>query len=194
MVIDMKEKDIKTYIYSIIVVLSFILVAIGASLAIVYYKVNGNNENGNVDVKTAYVTAAFHEIQGFNDENVLPGWSNEMKFEIINTSTEENAVGRYSLVWDITKNEIDSKDFVYTLTGESTLDGQTIEDNTPTNKLVTVTGQQIVPTISFTLGSGIINTGVKHSYVLKVSFLESGENQNEVQGKTFNSTIVAQGK
>ena len=94
----MKEKDIKTYIYSIIVVLSFILVAIGASLAIVYYKVNGNNENGNVDVKTAYVTAAFHEIQGFNDENVLPGWSNEMKFEIINTSTEQNAVGRYSLV------------------------------------------------------------------------------------------------
>lgn len=190
----MKEKDIKTYFYSIIVVLSFILVAIGASLAIVYYKVNGNNENGNVDVKTAYVTAAFHEIQGFNDENVLPGWNNEMKFEIINTSTEQNAVGRYSLVWDITKNEIDSKDFVYTLTGESTLDGQTIEDNTPTNKLVTVTGQQIVPTISFTLGSGIINTGVKHSYVLKVSFLESGENQNEVQGKTFNSTIVAQGK
>ena len=190
----MKEKDIKTYIYSIIVVLSFVLVAIGASLAIVYYKVNGNNENGNVDVKTAYVTAAFHEIQGFNDENVLPGWSNEMKFEIINTSTEQNAVGRYSLVWDITKNEIDSKDFVYTLTGESTLDGQTIEDNTPTNKLVTVTGQQIVPTISFTLGSGIINTGVKHSYVLKVSFLESGENQNELQGKTFNSTIVAQGK
>ena len=51
----MKEKDIKTYIYSIIVVLSFILVAIGASLAIVDYKVNGNNENGNVDRIVKYI-------------------------------------------------------------------------------------------------------------------------------------------
>ena len=46
----MKEKDIKTYIYAIIVVLLFILVAIGASLAIVYYKVNGNDNNGEVNV------------------------------------------------------------------------------------------------------------------------------------------------
>lgn len=190
----MKEKDVKTYIYSIIVVLSFILVAIGTSLAIVYYKVNGNNENGDVDVKTAYVTAVFHDIKGFNDKDVRPGWSNTMEFEIINTSKEENAVGRYSLVWDIITNELDDTSFVYSLSGKSTLNGKEIENNTPTNKLVNVNGEQVVPSISFTLGSGIINTGVKHSYVLKVSFLETGENQNDLQGKTFNSKIVAKGE
>ena len=63
----MKEKNIKTYIYSIIVVLSFVLVAVGTSLAIVYYKVNGNDNNGNIDVKTSYVNAMF---ENGNDINV----------------------------------------------------------------------------------------------------------------------------
>ena len=74
MVIVMKEKNIKTYIYSIIVVLSFVLVAVGTSLAIVYYKVNGNDNNGNIDVKTSYVNAMFENGNDINDENILPGW------------------------------------------------------------------------------------------------------------------------
>lgn len=102
----MKEKDIKTYIYAIIVVLLFILVAIGASLAIVYYKVNGNDNNGEVNVKTPYVSAMFKDTNNINDIDILPGWSNDMTFEIVNISKDENAVGRYSLYWDVLTNEI----------------------------------------------------------------------------------------
>lgn len=190
----MKEKDIKTYIYSIIVVLSFILVAIGTSLAIVYYKVSGNNENGNVDVKTAYVTAAFQQTHEFNEIDVFPGWSDTMEFEILNTSTELNAVGRYTLILNIEKNELASPDFVYNIVGTSTLDGVEIEEKEYTNKVINKPEFVPVPTISTTLGSGIINTGVRHSYILTVKINETGVSQNELQGKTFKANVVAKGE
>ena len=133
----MKEKDIKTYIYAIIVVLLFILVAIGASLAIVYYKVNGNDNNGEVNVKTPYVSAMFKDTNNINDIDILPGWSNDMTFEIVNISKDENAVGRYSLYWDVLTNELNDSNFVYTLIGESYLNGNLIKES-DTNKLVSV--------------------------------------------------------
>ena len=190
----MKEKDIKTYIYSIIVVISFILVTVGSSLAIVYYTVTGNETNGDVDVKTAYVLAEFHEIQGFNDDDIFPGWSNEMKFAIVNTSTEQNAVGKYSIYWDIEKNELNSSDFIYSLTGTSTLNGVEIEEDIYTNKLIKTTLDKVVPSVSIKLGEGLINTGVRHDYTLKVTFVETGVSQNDLQGKTFKASIVAKGE
>ena len=194
MVIAMKEKNIKTYIYSIIVVLSFVLVAVGTSLAIVYYKVNGNDNNGNIDVKTSYVNAMFENGNDINDENILPGWSNRLEFSITNISEELNAVGRYTLIMNVEKNELDSNNFVYNIVGTSTLDGVELEEAQYTNIVVNRPSFEPVPTISTTLGNGVINTGVKHNYVLTFKFNENGENQDEFQGKTFKANVVAKGE
>jgi len=194
MVIVMKEKNIKTYIYSIIVVLSFVLVAVGTSLAIVYYKVNGNDNNGNIDVKTSYVNAMFENGNDINDENILPGWSNRLEFSITNISEELNAVGRYTLIMNVEKNELDSNNFVYNIVGTSTLDGVELEEAQYTNIVVNRPSFEPVPTISTTLGNGVINTGVKHNYVLTFKFNENGENQDEFQGKTFKANVVAKGE
>lgn len=189
----MKNRDIKTYIYSIIVVLSFILVAVGATFAaLVFGDVIGNKKNGDVNVKTAYVTAAFHDIQGFNDNKVKPGWSNEMIFEIVNTSKNDDAVGKYSLMFEIEKNEINDNSFVYSLEGTSTLNGEVINEDS-TNKVVKA-NEVRVPTVSVSLGSGIINTGVVHKYKLKMKFIDNGENQDYLQGKTFIGKVVAVGE
>lgn len=192
----MKEKNIKTYIYAIIVVLSFILVAIGATFAsLVFVGVLGNNKAGNIEIKTATVTAAFQQTNGFNDTNVFPGWTNYIEFEILNTSKTENAVGRYSLMFEIEKNDIDDDNFVYSLTGTSTKDGKEISTSS-TNQLVTLNSTELkVPTSSSSIGTyGIINTGVTHKYRLDIKLKETGENQNDLQGKTFIGKIVAVGK
>lgn len=189
----MKEKDIKTYIYAIIVVLSFILVAIGASLAIVYYKVNGNDDNGEVNVKTPYVSAMFKDTNNINDKDILPGWSNDMTFEIVNISKDENAVGRYSLYWDVLTNEINDSNFVYTLVGDSYLNGNLIKES-DTNKLVSVGSEMIVPNTNTLIGHGTINTGVTHKYTLNIKFKENGNNQDNLQGKTFKAKVVAKGE
>ena len=134
------------------------------------------------------------EQNNINDENILPGWSNRLEFSITNISEELNAVGRYTLIMNVEKNELDSNNFVYNIVGTSTLDGVELEEAQYTNIVVNRPSFEPVPTISTTLGNGVINTGVKHNYVLTFKFNENGENQDEFQGKTFKANVVAKGE
>ena len=69
-----------------------------------------------------------------------------------------------------------------------------LEEAQYTNIVVNRPSFEPVPTISTTLGNGVINTGVKHNYVLTFKFNENGENQDEFQGKTFKANVVAKGE
>lgn len=189
---DNKEVEVKTYIYAIIAVLSFILVAVGTTIA-AYYFVNESDDNKPIKVKTAYVSAMFEATDNIDDSSILPGWSNELKFSISNISSEENAIGDYSLYWEIEKNELENDSFVYTLVGKSYKGSNELSESSD-NKLVSVTNEIKVPSVSVSIGDGIINTGVRHEYVLKMSLKESGTNQNDLQAKTFKAKIVAKGE
>lgn len=187
-----KEVEVKTYIYAIIAVLSFILVAVGTTIA-AYYFVNESDDNKPIKVKTAYVTVAYEAIDHIEANDILPGWSDEAHFSIVNTSSEENAIGDYSLYWEIEKNELENDNFVYTLIGKSYKGTNELNESSD-NKVVSVTNEIKVPSVSVSIGDGIINTGVRHEYVLKISLKESGTNQNELQTKSFKAKIVAKGE
>ena len=187
-----KEKNVKTYIYAVIAVFAFILVAIGTSIA-AYYLVNGNDDNAPIKVKTAYVNAMYEVHNSIDDDSVLPGWSDELKFSITNVSSEEDAIGDYSLFWEIEKNEIADDNFVYTLTGKS-YKGKNEIGESDSNKLVNISSPRKVPSASVSIGNGVINTGVSHEYSLKVTLKESGTNQDKLRGKTFKAKLVAKGE
>lgn len=187
-----REREVKTYIYAIIAVLSFILVAIGTTIA-AYYFVNESDDNKPIKLKTAYVSAMFEATDNISEDKILPGWSDELKFSITNVSSEENAIGDYSLYWEIEKNELENDSFVYTLVGKSYKNDDEISESSD-NKLVSVVNEIRVPSVSVAIGDGIINTGVRHEYVLKVSLKESGTNQNDLQAKTFKAKVVAKGE
>lgn len=187
-----RESEVKTYIYAIIAVLSFILVAVGTTIA-AYYYVNESDDNKPIKVKTAYVSAMFEATDNISSDKILPGWSDELKFSITNVSSEENAIGDYSLYWEIEKNELENDNFVYALVGRSYKNNIEIAEGSD-NKLVSVVNEIKVPSVSVAIGDGIINTGVRHEYVLKISLKESGTNQNDLQAKTFKAKIVAKGE
>ena len=189
---EKKNNNFKTYLYAIIVVLAFISVSIGATFA-VHYFVNGNESAKPIKVKTAYVTAMFEATNSVNSADILPGWSDELKFVITNVSKEENAVGDYTLMWDVSKNELNSDDFVYTLNCKSFL-GEAELEVSDTNKMVNITTPRRIPSTSSSIGSGIINTGVRHECVLKLFFKECGKNQDEMQSKTFTAKVYAKGE
>lgn len=189
----MKSNNVKSYIYSIIVVLAFILVAVGASLAaLIYADVVGNKKNGSVEIRTAYVTAVFHNLREINDKDVKPGYENYMEFEIINTSNTENAIGRYKLMWEIEKNEISDENFVYSLESISTKNGVEINSSNY-NRSINVS-ETPIPDTTFSLGSGVINTGITHRYKLTIKFKDNNKNQDYLSGKTFIGKIVAVGE
>lgn len=189
---DKKNIKFKYYIYAIIPILSFISVAFLSTYAFYLATVVGNEDNGDVVLKSAQVFAVFNASEKFEVEKMLPGYNGEIEFSIVNTSDTEEAYGNYTLAWDIITNEIDSENFVYTLEGTSEKDGQTVYDSDK-NKLIKVTNMRRIPSVSSNIGTGMINTGVTHHYVLKVSFLESGTSQDDLQGKHFEGKIVAKG-
>ncbi len=188
---DKKEK-VKTYIYAIVSVLSFILVSVGSTYAFFAASIIGNEEGGEVNLKTAEVFAVFEAKNEINDSAILPGFSDNLVFTIVNTSPTENTFGNYTLFWNIIKNEVDSDNFVYTLSATSYKGNQNVPLSN-TNSVVTVATPTRIPTASTSIGTGTINTGVTHRYTLTVKFLDNGQNQNELQGKSFQGQIVAKG-
>lgn len=186
-----KNKNIKMYVYAIIVILSFILVTIGATVA-VHYFVKGNEDVNPIYIKTAYVSVNFEAKNEVRDDGILPGWSDELKFTVSNISNEENSIAKYKLLWDIEKNELSSDDFVYTISCDSFKGDKQITES-DTNKTIQVSSPRKVPSISDSLGEGIMNTGVRHECSLKIYFRENGLNQNEYQGKSFSGKVYIKG-
>lgn len=189
---DRKNINFKYYIYAIVPILSFISVAFLSTYAFYLATVVGNEDNGDVVLKSAQVFAVFNASESFEVEKMLPGYSGEIEFSIVNTSDSEETYGNYTLAWDIITNEINDENFVYTLEGSSEKDGATVYENEK-NQIVKVTSMRRIPSASSNIGTGMINTGVTHHYVLKIMFLENGDNQDDLQGRHFEGKIVAKG-
>lgn len=194
--INMKKKEKenrKILLYAILTVASFIAVSFGTAYAFYTATIIGNRENGDVTIKTAQPKALFIANKNLEVIDVVPGFDDTMEFSIVSVNDSPNIYGNYTIIWEIKKNELNDKDFIYSLTGETYLNGEKVDNNISNNKVVNI-GNTIVPTISDVLGTGIINTGVTHKYVLRLNFRENGKNQNELSGKRFESTITIKGE
>ncbi len=195
---DKKSRDdlklsIRSYIYAIVSVLSFISVSVGTTYAFWLSGVVGNDTNGEVGMQAvSEIMTTFYAENDINADSVEPGWSQELVFTIANVSQVENAIGDYTLYWYVDKNTINDESFVYTLSSTS-FRGDVNVPISDTNRVVTIPGELIVPSASSSIGTGTINTGVTHRYTLTVKFLDNGENQNNLQGKVFEGKIIAKG-
>ena len=187
-----KKNKITDIIFAVITIISFIAVTIGTTYAFYVVNVEGNDSNEPIDLKSADVYAMFQSTDSLNVEGMMPGYTGKLEFSIVNTSIDEDLFASYTLAWDITTNQLHSDSFDYTLEGVSPQDGVTIEEPQQ-NQIIKVTSPRKIPKVSTSIGSGIINTGVTHKYVLNVKFLESGEEQNDLQGKRFEGKIIAKG-
>jgi len=188
---EKKKSNFKTYIYAIIAVLSFIAVSIGTTFA--FFVMGEKSETDRFEIgSTANVTAMFKADNAINSKDIVPGYKEELKFSILNTSVEENTYGNYTLAWEIITNEIDDDSFGYTLVGNAIRNGNNVVES-ETNKVVQVPVMRKVPTVSSSIGTGTINTGVTHNYVLTLIFENTDNNQDNLRGKAFNGKVFAKG-
>lgn len=187
-----KKNNRKILIYAILSVLSFVAVSVGATYAFYVAAFIGNEDNGKIHIQSADVVAIFSSTNTINDTDILPGWSDILEFNIYNSTASENAYGNYSLIWNISTNEINDNHFVYKLIGETYIGEEKVSNDIAHNSVINISKTRI-PTSSVVLGTAIINSGVTHKYQLVLTFEETGTNQNEHQGKIFNSTLVATG-
>lgn len=187
-----KENKTREIIIAIICIILFGSVCVGTAYAFIAATIIGNEDNGDITIKSAQVYAMF-EGNDLDAKQILPGYSNSIEFTITNTSTTPNTYGNYSLVWNIDKNEINDNNFVYTLVGKTYNGSEEVTTTIPYNTVINISETR-VPEMSTVLGTGVINTGITHKYKLTITFKETGTAQNELQNKEFLSTIAAKGE
>ena len=187
---DRKKENTKSIIYALITIFSFIAVSVGATFAFYYATVVGNDGNGNVRIQSAQVYAVFNG-ENLEDLNILPGYKGTMHFSITNTTAVSDAYANYSLLMQVLE-PFNDPSFTYSLVGETYIGDEKVSNNIEHNQVINIS-ESTVPNLSTVLGTGLINSGVTHKYTLTLRFLETGDNQNNLQGRRFSAKIVAKG-
>ena len=184
------NKNKKIYILIALSLCTFVIMTIGTTFSFFTSTIRGNEDAGEVKLETADLLLVYNSKKDIVKEDALPGWEDEMIFEIRNTTDGENIAGSYSINWEIEKNEIKNNDLVYTIECVATKDGKEVPES-KYNKVVNITNELNMPTTSSKIGDGII--GDIQTCTVKVKFKETNSDQNDNQGKSFSGKIVVLG-
>ncbi len=168
-----KLKKIKTKQIVMFSVLAFMLVlVVGTTYAYFTAKVIGNDEAKNTQVYAGIMSLKLDGTQELNASNMLPGASKEVEFSVENTGTLTTT---YELDMKNVYNDFVNKDeLIYTLEQDGTI---ILNETEAPSK-----DDAILPAV-------VINPGEKQIYKLKLTFKETGTNQNNNQNKTFTGKI-----
>ena len=172
-----KLKKIKTKQIVMFSVLAFmLLLVVGTTYAYFTAKVIGNDEAKNTQVYAGIMSLKLDGTQELNASNMLPGATKEVEFSVENTGTLTTT---YELDMKEVYNDFVSKDeLIYTLEQDGTI----ILNETEAPSIDEV----ILPAV-------VINKGEKQTYKLKLTFKETGDDQNENQNKTFSGKVQING-
>ena len=168
-----KLKKIKTKQIVMFSVLAFMLVlVVGTTYAYFTAKVIGNDEAKDNQVYAGIMSLKLDGTQELNASNMLPGATKEVEFSVENTGTLTTT---YELDMKEVYNDFANKeDLVYTLEQDNAIIKSNIEAPSKDDA--------ILPAV-------VINPGEKQIYKLKLTFKETGTNQNNNQNKTFTGKI-----
>ena len=150
-----------------------LLIAGGISYAYFTASVIGNSEAKGVNVESGTMSLKLDGTKITSLNGALPGAEHTINFSVENTGTLE---ATYSLdMISVTNNFVDQSDLVYSIT--STNNGR--------QKQTT-----LAPSSNQTILSGVkIAADEKQEYSLTLHFKETGDNQNDNQGKAFSGLI-----
>ena len=172
-----KLKKIKTKQIVMFSVLAFMLVlVVGTTYAYFTAKVIGNDEAKDNQVYAGIMSLKLDGTQELNASNMLPGATKEVEFSVENTGTLTTT---YELDTKEVYNDFANKeDLVYTLEQDNVIIKSNIEAPSKDDA--------ILPAV-------VINPGEKQTYKLKLTFKETGDDQNENQNKTFSGKVQING-
>ena len=172
-----KLKKIKTKQIVIFSVLAFMLVlVVGTTYAYFTAKVIGNDEAKDNQVYAGIMSLKLDGTQELNASNMLPGATKEVEFSVENTGTLTTT---YELDMKEVYNDFANKeDLVYTLEQ----DGNVITTEIEAPSIDEI----LIPAV-------VIEPNEKQTYKLKLTFKETGKDQNTNQNKTFTGKIQISG-
>ena len=176
---------------SVIAVATLLTAVVGTTFSFFTATATPDEENAptNSTVTTASLGVTYAQEGEVNLQNIVPGTlsSNEFIFSVTNSSQVSTA---YTLVWNVTKADFagqpSAKDLKYEVL--KCTDGATCASTTSlqaATPLPTTTGETAIPSAQAeTVGSLATNY-----YKVKITFEDTGVEQNDMQGKNFAGLI-----
>ena len=166
----------------VLTVLLFLIAISGITYAYFSIQIVGNEEASSIRVTTANLKLIYTDTLVMSGEKIYPGWTQTK------TVTVENAGNQdvyYNIIWRELLNEITNDELVISATCTSSVQGNTCPNISET----------VIPTET-TLANNIsikknirIEVGETHTYVVTVTFKETGSVQNYNQNKQFYGTL-----
>ena len=174
----MKDKQI---LYGIFLTFTFILVT-GLTYAFFSQTITGNDVAETINVTTTELKLNFTDGKYIELKEAMPGDFITKTFSVENTGTE---TGYYKINWQEFNNKIDNDELQVEFTCKS------YKGNTESGTCSNLTREAAY---NRDLKSNIeIESGIRHEYTLKLTFMDTNQNQNENQGKSFSGVLRVEG-
>lgn len=168
----------KKYIYLIIIII-LLLAIFAISYAWFNTVVSGNDSAKINKVVTGKLELSYNDTNEIYLENAVPGDSFTKEINVKNTGNMETS---YNLVWQELTNEIINDELVIEATCQK-IDSDGVVDGTCDSISQTPVKRNSIKR------NILIESGVTHKYIIKVTFIDTGSNQNYNKNKVFNGKL-----
>ena len=171
----------KKLFYGLFLVSAFVITS-GLSYAFFSSTIQGNDKAETLSVSTTELKLKFTDGKYVELIEAMPGSSVTKTFSVENTGTE---TGYYKINWQEFNNKIDNDELQVEFTCKS------YKGSTESGTCSNLTREAAY---NRDLKSNIeIASGIRHEYTLKLTFMDTNQNQNENQGKSFSGVLRVEG-
>lgn len=168
----------KKYLYLTLIII--LLLAIFAISYAWFNAVLSGNDSANTNVvTTGKLELSYNDTDEIYLENAVPGDSFTKEINVKNTG---NIDASYNLVWQELTNEIINDELVIEATCQRINNSGKVEGTCESILQTPVKHNSIKRNI-------LIESGVTHKYIIKVTFIDTGSNQNYNKKKVFNGKL-----
>ena len=171
----------KKLFYGLFLVSAFVITS-GLSYAFFSSTIQGNDKAETLSVSTTELKLKFTDGKYVELIEAMPGSSVTKTFSVENTGTE---TGYYKINWQEFNNKIDNDELQVEFTCKS------YKGSTESGTCSNLTREAAY---NKDLKNNIeIASGIRHEYTLKLTFMDTNQNQNENQGKSFSGVLRVEG-
>ena len=163
----------------LILIISVLILLIGASFAYFSLEITGNDTAKYNTITTGDLKLTFTDTNALTLDNALPGDSATKTISVKNTGTIDTS---YNIVWQELTNTITNDELVIEATCKRLNSSNTEEGTCESISQKAVSSNKLKLNIP-------IEAGITHEYTLKLTFIDTGSTQNYNKNKSFNGKI-----
>jgi len=176
----------KTKRVMVITLIAMVMLFGGISYAYFTANISGSESSSTIVTTGGTLTISYREgNENISIGNVYPRPAAWLTKTFTLTGTNTTALNmNYRVGINVVSNGFSAGDLTYSLTNNNPSSGTPIS-NISNEAINTASGIQYIGYGQFVKGSN-----VEHTYTLQIYFIDTGENQNNSQGKSFSGKIV----